>query len=66
MISYLAKLKKLSAKLRGFEVFEVELIPRDQNTRADTLSKLMSSSLSELNRYVYLKVHHHRNGSWSA
>ncbi|KAL2934715.1 Inactive histone-lysine N-methyltransferase 2E [Bienertia sinuspersici] len=44
MISYLAKVKELTVKLRGFEV---ELIPQNQNTQADALSMLASSTLLE-------------------
>ncbi|KAL2943521.1 Serine hydroxymethyltransferase [Bienertia sinuspersici] len=58
MISYLAKVKALTAKIRGFKV---ELMPRNQSTQVDTLSKLASSTLSKLNKSEYLKVHHHRN-----
>lgn len=47
MAQYLAKIKSLVAKLRSFEV---ELIPRSQNTEADALSKLASSTLTDLRR----------------
>ncbi|KAL2921887.1 Ribonuclease M5, partial [Bienertia sinuspersici] len=57
-ISYLDKVKELTSKLRGFEV---ELIPRNQTKQADTLSKLTSSTLSKLNKFVYLEAHHLRN-----
>ncbi|XP_021735093.1 uncharacterized protein LOC110701771 [Chenopodium quinoa] len=53
MISYLAKIKSVIAKLR---TFETELIPRGQNAQADALSKLASSTLTELNRSVYVEV----------
>ncbi|KAL2898195.1 Uncharacterized protein RDABS01_039977 [Bienertia sinuspersici] len=52
MISYLAKVKQYTMKLRGFEV---ELIPWNQNTQVDKLSKLASSTLSELNKSVNLE-----------
>ncbi|XP_021732042.1 uncharacterized protein LOC110698832 [Chenopodium quinoa] len=53
MIAYLTKIKSTIAKLR---TFEVELIPRGQNAQADALSKLASSTLTELNRSVYVEV----------
>ncbi|XP_021756199.1 uncharacterized protein LOC110721370 [Chenopodium quinoa] len=58
MISYLAKIKNVMAKLR---TFEVELIPRGQNAQADALSKLASSSLTELDRSVYVEVRRNRS-----
>ncbi|XP_021727187.1 uncharacterized protein LOC110694321 [Chenopodium quinoa] len=58
MISYLAKIKSVIAKLRAFEV---ELIPRGQNAQADALSKLASSTLTELNRSVYVEVRRNRS-----
>ncbi|XP_021719468.1 uncharacterized protein LOC110687160 [Chenopodium quinoa] len=58
MISYLAKIKSVIAKLR---TFEIELIPRGQNAQADALSKLASSTLTELNRSVYVEVRRNRS-----
>ncbi|XP_021737471.1 uncharacterized protein LOC110703978 [Chenopodium quinoa] len=58
MISYLAKIKSVIAKLR---TFEIELIPRGQNAQADALSKLASSTLTELNRFVYVEVRRNRS-----
>ncbi|XP_021764856.1 uncharacterized protein LOC110729427 [Chenopodium quinoa] len=58
MVSYLAKIKTVIAKLR---TFEVELIPRGQNAQVDALSKLTSSSLTELNRSVYVEVRRERS-----
>ncbi|XP_021756211.1 uncharacterized protein LOC110721383 [Chenopodium quinoa] len=53
MIAYLAKIKTVITMLR---TFEVELILRGQNAQADALSKLASSTLTELNRSVYVEV----------
>ena len=58
MIAYLAKIKSVIAELK---TFEVQLIPRGQNTQADALSKLASSSLTELNRSVYVEVRRERS-----
>ncbi|XP_021732041.1 uncharacterized protein LOC110698831 [Chenopodium quinoa] len=56
MVSYLAKIKTVIVKLRSFEA---ELIPRGH--QADALSKLASSSLTELNRSVYVEVRRERS-----
>ncbi|XP_021745100.1 uncharacterized protein LOC110711036 [Chenopodium quinoa] len=53
IVAYLAKIKSIIAQLR---TVEVELIPRGQNAQADALSKLASSTLTELNRSVYVEV----------
>ncbi|XP_021774601.1 uncharacterized protein LOC110738498 [Chenopodium quinoa] len=53
MIAYLAKIKSVIAKRR---TFEVELIPRGQNAQADAIFKLANSTLTELNRSVYVEV----------
>lgn len=53
MALYLTKIKTLSANLRSFEV---QLIPRSQNTQAYVLSKLASSSLADVNRSVFVEV----------
>ncbi|XP_021721069.1 uncharacterized protein LOC110688614 [Chenopodium quinoa] len=58
MISYLAKIKSVIAKLR---TFEIELYPRGQNAQVDALSKLASSTLTELNRSVYVEVRRNRS-----
>ncbi|XP_021768330.1 uncharacterized protein LOC110732666 [Chenopodium quinoa] len=58
MISYLAKTKSVIAKLR---IFEIELIPRGHNAQVDALSKLASSTLTELNRSVYVEVRRSRS-----
>ena len=58
MIAYLGKIKTIIAKLRSFEV---ELIPRERNSKADALSKLASSTLIDLNRSVYVEVRHGRS-----
>ncbi|XP_021719307.1 uncharacterized protein LOC110686982 [Chenopodium quinoa] len=50
MIAYLAKIKPIMAKLR---TFEVQLI---LNAQANALSKLASSTLTELNQSVYVEV----------
>ncbi|XP_021752462.1 uncharacterized protein LOC110717969 [Chenopodium quinoa] len=53
MVAYLAKIKTVIAKLRSCEI---ELIPRGQNAQADALSKLASSTLTELSKSVYVDV----------
>ncbi|XP_021745281.1 uncharacterized protein LOC110711210 [Chenopodium quinoa] len=58
MIAYLAKIKIVIEKQK---TFEIELIPRSQNTQADALSKLVSSTLTELSRSVYVEVRHERS-----
>ncbi|KAL2935298.1 hypothetical protein RDABS01_018416 [Bienertia sinuspersici] len=57
MILYLAKVNTLIAKLREFEM---ELVHGSQNTQTGALSKLASSTLSRLNRFMYLEEHHKR------
>ncbi|XP_021737844.1 uncharacterized protein LOC110704371 [Chenopodium quinoa] len=61
MIGYLAKIKAVIAKLR---TFEVELIPRGQNAQADAFSKLASSTLTELNRSVYVERVEDQKSKW--
>ena len=58
MIQYLAQTKAIISK---YSKFEVELIPREQNTQADALSKLASSSLTELNKSIFVEVHQKRS-----
>lgn len=47
MVNYLGKTKWESSRLRSFEI---QLIPRSQNNKADALSKLASSSLLDVSR----------------
>ncbi|XP_021727182.1 uncharacterized protein LOC110694317 [Chenopodium quinoa] len=61
MVSYLAKIKAVAAKLR---TFEIELISKGQNAQADALSKLASSSLTKLNRSVYVKRVEDEKSKW--
>nr|XP_027120710.1 uncharacterized protein LOC113737727 [Coffea arabica] len=53
MQRYLSKVHQLIAY---FESFEVQRIPRSQNRRADALSRLASTSFSDLNKTVLVEV----------
>ena len=53
MVKYLAQVKHL---IGVFDSFEIQRIPRSQNTRADALSKLASTSFSEFNKMVLVKI----------
>ncbi|XP_027158450.1 uncharacterized protein LOC113760075 [Coffea eugenioides] len=53
MHRYLSKVHQLIAH---FESFEIQKIPRSQNKRADALSRLASTSFSDLNRSVLVEV----------
>ncbi|XP_027174611.1 uncharacterized protein LOC113774254 [Coffea eugenioides] len=53
MQRYLSKVHQLTAY---FESFEIQRIPRSQNRRADALSRLASTSFSELNKTVLVEV----------
>ncbi|XP_027171595.1 uncharacterized protein LOC113771181 [Coffea eugenioides] len=50
---YLSKVHQLTAY---FESFEIQRIPRSQNKRADALSRLASTSFSDLNKIVLVEV----------
>ncbi|XP_021757444.1 uncharacterized protein LOC110722484 [Chenopodium quinoa] len=53
MIAYLARLKSIVTAL---DHFEINLIPRGENTQADALSKLASSSFNDLERTVMVEI----------
>ncbi|XP_071916083.1 uncharacterized protein [Coffea arabica] len=53
MHRYLSKVLQLVAH---FESFEIQRIPRSQNRRADALSRLASTSFSDLNKTVLVEV----------
>ncbi|XP_027108821.1 uncharacterized protein [Coffea arabica] len=53
MHRYLSKVHQLIAH---FESFEIQRIPRSQNKRADALSRLVSTSFSDLNKTVLVEV----------
>lgn len=53
MQKYLKMLRDLAAQLQSFEI---ELVPRAENSQADALSKLASSTLQDLNRTVVVEV----------
>ncbi|XP_027158174.1 uncharacterized protein LOC113780841 [Coffea eugenioides] len=53
MRRYLSKVHQLTAY---FESFEIQRIPRSQNRRADALSRLASTSFSDLNKIVLVEV----------
>nr|XP_027102846.1 uncharacterized protein LOC113724106 [Coffea arabica] len=53
MHRYLSKVLQLVAH---FESFEIQKIPRSQNRRADALSRLASTSFSDLNKTVLVEV----------
>ncbi|XP_071921935.1 uncharacterized protein [Coffea arabica] len=53
MHHYLSKVHQLIAH---FESFEIQRIPRSQNKRADALSRLASTSFSDLNKSVLVEV----------
>ncbi|XP_027182223.1 uncharacterized protein LOC113780640 [Coffea eugenioides] len=53
MQRYLSKVHQLTAY---FESFEILRIPRSQNRRADALSRLASTSFSDLNKTVLVEV----------
>ena len=53
MHRYLSKSLQLVAH---FESFEIQRIPRSQDRRADALSRLASTSLSDLSRAVLVEV----------
>ncbi|XP_027184203.1 uncharacterized protein LOC113782511 [Coffea eugenioides] len=53
MQRYLSKVRQLTAH---FESFEIQRIPRSQNRRADALSRLASTSFSDLNKIVLVEV----------
>ncbi|XP_027174210.1 uncharacterized protein LOC113773797 [Coffea eugenioides] len=53
MHRYLSKVLQLAAH---FESFAIQRIPRSQNRRADALSRLASTSFSDLNKTVLVEV----------
>ncbi|XP_071939116.1 uncharacterized protein [Coffea arabica] len=53
MQRYLSKVRQLTSY---FESFEIQKIPRSQNKRADALSRLASTSFSDLNKTVLMEV----------
>ncbi|XP_021722675.1 uncharacterized protein LOC110690154 [Chenopodium quinoa] len=53
MIKYLEKINELTAQL---QYFEVQLVPRAQNSQADALARLASSSFNDLERTVMVEV----------
>nr|XP_027067824.1 uncharacterized protein LOC113693491 [Coffea arabica] len=53
MQRYLSKVHQLTAY---FESFEIQRIPRSQNKRTDALSRLASTSFSDLNKTVLVEV----------
>nr|XP_027102673.1 uncharacterized protein LOC113723912 [Coffea arabica] len=53
MHRYLSKVHQLIAH---FESFEIQRIPRSQNRRADALSRLASTSFTDLNKSVLVEV----------
>nr|XP_027090572.1 uncharacterized protein LOC113711616 [Coffea arabica] len=53
MHRYLSKVLQLVAH---FQSFEIQRIPRSQNRRADALSRLASTSFSDLNKTVIVEV----------
>ncbi|XP_027173140.1 uncharacterized protein LOC113772850 [Coffea eugenioides] len=53
MHRYLSKVLQL---VTHFESFEIQRIPRSQNRRADALSRLASTSFSDLNKTVLVEV----------
>nr|XP_027120487.1 uncharacterized protein LOC113737455 [Coffea arabica] len=53
MQRYLSKVHQLIAY---FESFDIQRIPRSQNRRADALSRLASTSFSDLNKTVLVEV----------
>ena len=53
MQRYLSKIHQLTAH---FESFEIQRISRLQNKRADALSRLASTSFSDLNKMVFIEV----------
>ncbi|XP_027166027.1 uncharacterized protein LOC113765993 [Coffea eugenioides] len=53
MHRYLSKVHQLIAH---FESFEIQRIPRSQNKRADALSRLASTTFSDLNKTVLVEV----------
>ncbi|XP_027075861.2 uncharacterized protein [Coffea arabica] len=53
MQRYLSKVHQLTAY---FESFEIQKIPRSHNKRADALSRLASTSFSDLNKTVLVEV----------
>ncbi|XP_071924905.1 uncharacterized protein [Coffea arabica] len=53
MQQYLSKVHQLTAY---FEFFEIQKIPRSQNRRADALSRLASTSFSDLNKTVLVEM----------
>ncbi|XP_071916206.1 uncharacterized protein [Coffea arabica] len=53
MHRYLSKVHQL---ITHFESFEIQRIPRSQNKRADALSRLASTSFSDLNKSVLVEV----------
>ncbi|XP_027165899.1 uncharacterized protein LOC113765851 [Coffea eugenioides] len=53
MQRYLSKVHQLTAY---FESFEIQRIPRSQNRRADALSRLASTSFSDLNKTILVEV----------
>ncbi|KAK3005784.1 hypothetical protein RJ639_017385 [Escallonia herrerae] len=52
MAQYLQEVKTEAAK---FKNFAIRHIPRDQNTQADSLSKLTSVDISEFSRAIYIE-----------
>ncbi|GJW24564.1 hypothetical protein Tco_0038375 [Tanacetum coccineum] len=49
-------LQKVKAALRGFEEYKVERVHRNQNMKADTLSKLASMTFEHLTKEVLVEV----------
>ncbi|XP_056698567.1 uncharacterized protein [Spinacia oleracea] len=58
MVKYLEKLRSVSAQL---EKFSINLVPREENTLADALSKLASSNIADLKRKVMMEVMNKRS-----
>ncbi|KAL2899863.1 hypothetical protein RDABS01_024945, partial [Bienertia sinuspersici] len=53
LVQYLSKMKQLASQLQSFTV---ELVPRGENVQADALSRLVSSTLQDLKRSVFVEV----------
>ncbi|KAJ4959408.1 hypothetical protein NE237_026519 [Protea cynaroides] len=55
-VSMSAYLQKVQEATMAFEYFTLRHILRDQNTLADSLSKLATSDLNDLDHSVYIEV----------
>nr|AAY99339.1 pol-polyprotein [Silene latifolia] len=53
MVRYLERVKADTAKLKSFQI---QCIPRSENNRADTLSKLTSSTIKNVSRTVLVDI----------